>query len=271
MKAFLTTILLAAALAAQSLPVAGTVTIPAGTFQAPLTVDAPLNLSGATLSCPTCGSGGGGGGTTSNLFPWQPATWLQPPALASWTQINAGGNGLFSDVRGGVLINSVSGNNIKMLEQAAPSPAGTPFTVTAHFTAQCQTNSYAGFGLLIGDTGSKTVQWKLLAANNNGPGMASVLDEEQWDTPTSPHATAYLNPGAGTTADSWLRIIYNGTNLTMQASPTGTDAATFTTYRTETANAYLASAPAVIGFGASSQLSGAPCLGLLNYWNVTEP
>lgn len=245
-------------------PIVGTVTIPAGVFQLPLTAQPPLVLAGATLSCPDCGSGGGGG-TTSNLLPWQPISQAPPPALANWTEVNGGANGQFADVRGGILINSVAGNTLKYTMLPTPGAAGSAFTVTAHFSGQCAVNGYPGYGLIVGDGGTNIRFWKYTTSNMNA--SAGALEVEHWASATTWVSAPYYNQTAGATGDTWLRVKYDGANLTYWASPTGTDDATFVQFFGEG----LGFVPSKIGFAATSQSTGVPCVSVLGFWNPAQP
>jgi hypothetical protein len=60
MKLLLLSLLSLPALSQTIEPIAGTVTIPAGTFETPITFSSPLSRTGNTVTCPGCGTGGSG-------------------------------------------------------------------------------------------------------------------------------------------------------------------------------------------------------------------
>lgn len=240
-----------------------TVTIPAGTFENPLVFQSPLSRSGNNVSCPTCGTGGGGG-SSSGLLPWNPGP-SAPPTLSNWTQINGGGNGQFADVTNGVLINSVSGNNEKMLWLPAPS---IPFTITAHQNNVCQapSNFVPEYGIFLGDTGSKVATFGF--RGQTGP------DVNYWNDPTTPSgfgSQPFNGPPLTQPTDIWQRIKYDGTTFFFQLSGTGADSASWVTVFQAAANTFLTTAPAKMGFYAYSQVTNLPCITTLNYWSVTQP
>ena len=263
----LSAFLIAAALltAQTNLTVNGTetVTIPPGTFESPLTFAPPLSRIGNNVTCVGC-TGGSNSGGGSGLMPWNPAP-SAPPALSNWTQINGGGNGQFADVTNGVLINSVSGNNNKMLWLAAPS---VPFTLTAHQNNICQapSNYVPEYGLFLGDTGSKVVNFGF--RGQTGP------DVTYWNDPTTPSGFSSIpfnGPPLTQPTDIWQRIKYDGTAFYFQVSGTGADSASWVTVFQAAANTFLATAPAKIGFYTYSQVTNLPCVSTLNYWSVTQP
>lgn len=264
----LTSLLIAAALstAQTTLPTNGqeTVTIPAGTFENPLTFQPPLARTGNTITCSNCSGGTGGSSGSSGLMPWNPAP-STPPTLSNWTEINGGGNGLFADVTNGVLINSVSGNNNKVLWLPAPSQ---PFTITAHQNAICQapSNYVPEYGLFLGDTGTKSIMFGFRGFT--GP------DVNYWNDPSTSSGFS-SQPYSGTPlaqpTDFWQRIKYDGTNFYFQLSGTGADTASWVTVFQAAANTFLTTAPAKMGFYTYSQVTNQPCVSTLNYWYVSEP
>lgn len=250
---YLTAILFAGALFGQA-----TVSV-----QEPISVLPPLVMSGAVLSCPTCGSGGNSG-SGSGLMPWNPAA-SQPPTLSSWTQINGGSNGSFADVTAGVLVNSPSGNNLKALWLAPPSGA---WTLTAHENAICSVPSGQApeYGVLVGDSGSKVATFGFRGAG--GP------DVNHWNDPTTASGFAsqpYSGAPLTQTPDIWFRIVYNGTSFSYQFSGTGNDSASFVQMFSEASNGFLNSTPAKIGFYTYSQVTNLACVSTLDYWKVTQP
>jgi len=203
-----------------------------------------------------------------------PSSPQTPPTLASWTQVNGGGNGTFSDVHNGVLINTVSGSNLKELYVAAPGSAGSAFTITAHISAQNNFGTQQpGWGICVGDTGTKTATWEINVTSSGTQGYRNLL----WNSSTSfSSANFQLTNGFITVPyDVWLRVVYDGTGatntLSFQYSPTGTDAASFLTAGTLLVSSFLATSPAKIGFCANSQNTGTPVIAILNYWLVTQP
>ena len=211
------------------------------------------------LSCQT-GTGGGGGG---GVPPWE-ASPVTPPALASWTFINPGGNGTTSDVQGGVEIVSPSGDNTKQLYIAAPSGA---FTLTTHINAQCPAGSnWPATGIFVADAGDNhVVDWEL--TNHAGVRGLRVVD---WASSVPTGNNVPFGDVAIGSGDFWQRIQYTGTQFNMQLSPTGT-AGTWQTYYTVSSTTWLVAAPVRIGFLAYAQLTGMACVAVLDSWSVTQP
>ena len=221
-----------------------------------------------TVNCyASLGGSGSGGGGSGGLLPWNPAA-SAPPALSSWTQINTGGNGVFADVRGGVFLNTVSGINLKALVVPTPGASGSAFTMTGHLNGTCPTSSNSTeYGLIVNDATIHSVSFSCLA-NING------ICAYQVDHSTSgiPLAAVYTGGSVSTPDPTWLRIVYDGTNLKFQISATGADAVSWTQLYTEAASVELTGNPATIGFfGYPSSGSPGSCKVTLGYWLVTQP
>jgi hypothetical protein len=219
-----------------------------------------------TVNCYASLGGGGGGGGGSGLLPWNPVA-STPPALSSWTQVNTGGNGTFADVRGGVFLDTVSGNNLKELVVASPGASGSAFTITGHLNGTCPTSSNdTEYGLIVNDATIHSVSFGCLA-DINGICAYQVLHS----TSGVPAASAYQGGTNSTPDPTWLRIQYDGTNLKMFISATGADAVSWTQLFSEAASVELTGNPAAIGFFGYPSSGGTSCKVTLGYWLVTQP
>jgi len=212
------------------------------------------------------GSGGGGGG---GLLPWNP-TASTPPVLASWTQINTGANGVFANVTGGVLVDSVSGNNIKGLYVATPGASGSAFTITGHVSGTCPTTD-TNYGLLIGDASANYISWGC-KNGSAGTGLGTCYNQVLHTNNTGvPQSAPFQSNPIFTPDPGWLRMQYDGTNISMQVSATGADAASWLPLFSETAASGLAANPSRIGIVAYPSAGSGHCINTLGYWLVTQP
>jgi hypothetical protein len=222
-----------------------------------------LPLLAAAQFVPSASSGGGSG--------WPPSAPAAsaPPTLAAggWSFINTSSAGSDKDVTGGVLLNSVTGNDIKQLTLPTPGVSGSAFTMTAHITTLIH-DPLQTSGVVVGVAGDAKIHVAEYGPTTSGPAYR-VSD---WNSSTSFAATV-VNYTQGGLQTVWWRIKYTGTggNLIFSISPTGNDDASFMVIYTVAASAFLSTAPTRIGFFAYSQVTGNPVIAVLDYWFVTQP
>jgi hypothetical protein len=225
----------------------------------------PAGAAGATGATGPSGPGGGGSG----LLPWNPAA-STPPTLSSWTQINTGGNGVFADVTGGVLVDSVSGNNIKGLYVATPGASGSAFTITGHVNGTCPTTD-TEYGLLIGDSSANYISWSC-KNGNAGTGLGTCYNHVLHTNNTGvPQSAPFLGNPIFTPDPGWLRMKYDGTNISFQVSATGANTQSWLELFTEAAASGLAANPSRIGIFSYPSAGSGHCINTLGYWLVTQP
>jgi hypothetical protein len=197
--------------------------------------------------------------------PSSPNPNVAPPVLSNWTFLNTSSAGSAVDVPNGVLLNSVTGNDIKQLTVATPGTSGTAFTATAHISGIAH-DVLQTFGLVIGLTGDSKIHLLEFGATTSG----QAFRVSDWNSATSFAATVVNYTQFGFNA-LWMRIKYDGTNIILSLSPTGNDDNSFMQIYSVAAGSFLGAAPAKIGFFAYSQTTGNPVIAVLDYWNVTQP
>lgn len=207
---------------------------------------------------------GGSGGSGSSTFPWSPPI-VSPPVAANWTLVNGG---TLVDVTGGVALTSVTANAITFGWVANPGVLGTAFTIYGHMNAACPggSSTNAAYGLVVGDSAAKIVVFEIK--------QTGALEADNWTNATTFSGTVATTNGLVPGADIWFRLKYDTTNLIFSVSGTGStsgSSASWIQLISATANAFLATAPAKLGFFGYAGTGGAACVNVLDHWSVTQP
>jgi hypothetical protein len=201
---------------------------------------------------------------SSSLFPWNPSP-SQPPALASWTQVNPTSTGAFANVTAGVTASVTSSSQaLTILQIAAP---GVPFTLTTRVQyVAIGANFLQEVALAVGD-GTKY--------EASGPLWFNAALEvflSSWTNSGNFNAnfagTPFQTQNDGN--NLWWRLQYDGTNLIYSYSGSGTTG-TWVQYASHSATTWLATAPTVIGWGVNNDGVSTTTLSNLVYWQVTTP
>lgn len=243
-----------------SLNAAGTVWLIAASPRA-TSPDASITVGGTFLN-PTYAVG-----AAQLWWPSSPAK-SAPPTFSNWSFINTASAGVGQDVQNSILLNSVTGNDIKQITVATPGASGSAFTVTAHISGIAH-DVLQTFGMVIGIATDSKIHLLEFGATTSG----QAFRVSDWNSSTSFQATV-VNYTQFAFTNVWMRVKYDGTNIILSISPTGQDDASFMQVYSVPAtggSSFLGAAPARIGFFAYSQVTGNPVIAVLDYWNVTQP
>jgi hypothetical protein len=199
-----------------------------------------------------------------------------PPLLASWTQQNFDASTFAANITAGVdaartglrltygpaTVGNV--NSLRALLVAIPS---TRWRVTARLRKQSPSSSFGTFGLVFRDSASSTSVTMGIVDEVTGFGYQKLNNDNSYNSVTG------WNSGRldGRMGDFWLQVEWNGTNAIVRISYDGWYFSQITTF-TDSKFGFLTNATTHLGFGLSSNFSGAPALfqrtiDLLS-WNV---
>jgi hypothetical protein len=181
---------------------------------------------------------------------------VAPPVAANWVQRNFIGTTVFSDVLGGVSLNTSSTNaTVTNVLRACTLPApATPYTIDMNFSIMVVHNgsTYVKGGCMWFD-GAKahvlTTQWQYATTNAPSFGVESYSTLSTYVSVGNAPAILW-NP-----VSVWMRMRDDGANITFSVSNDGL--AWYPAYTSAKSAAYLgASGYTNVGFFANEQVAG---------------
>jgi hypothetical protein len=225
--------------------------------------DATKYLNGVGAYAVPAGGGGGGGGVDLIVLPTVAdfSTIVNGRTASPAPSIVATDASL---VTFDSAVCSSSGDTIRAALKAIATPA-SPWTCTAGMRLSVVKTSYRGAGLCLSD-GTKYILYMLQYGTGSWPAL--VISRHANDTSYS--GTSYTRDSQ---APRYFRVNYDGSNLNFSFSEDGRN---WVPLYTESATAYLSTAPTHYGFGGNANQNGTPPSGDhfyigIHYWSETAP